>query len=103
MMPWRTTVYTRVQGLIKNLGHPLQFHFFKVALMADIEKAFLMISMAEIDQDPRQFLWVNDIVKDPPDIHIHYSYILDIIKPIFAQHNDLVSPEAVLEFSPRSY
>lgn len=46
----------------------VRFRSFKVALTADIEKAFLMISVAEHDRDVLRFLWVDDLAKDPPDI-----------------------------------
>ena len=39
----------------------LRFHVHKVALTADIEKAFLMVSVAEEDRDVLRFLWVEDI------------------------------------------
>ena len=48
----------------------LRFRSYRVALTADIEKAFLMISMAEKDQDVLRFLWVDDVMKDPPKIRI---------------------------------
>ena len=40
----------------------------KVALAADIEKAFLMVSMAEKDSDVLRFLWIDDIAKEEPEI-----------------------------------
>ena len=46
----------------------LRFRHHRVALTADIEKAFLMISVAEHDRDVLRFLWVNDIAKYPPEI-----------------------------------
>ena len=45
-----------------------RFRSLWVALTADIEKAFLMISVAESDRDVLQFLWVDDLTKDPPDV-----------------------------------
>ena len=46
----------------------LRFRSYPVALTADIEKAFLMISIAETDRDALRFLWVNDITTIPPEI-----------------------------------
>ena len=38
----------------------LQFRAYKVALKADIEKAFFMIGVKDTDQDAWRFLWVED-------------------------------------------
>ena len=38
-----------------------RFHIFQIALIVDIEKAFLMISVTPKDRDVLQFLWVKDI------------------------------------------
>ena len=52
----------------KILDILIRFRSFCEALTADIEKAFLMISVAESDRDVLRFLWVNDLTKDPPDV-----------------------------------
>ena len=39
----------------------LRFRTHKIAIAADIEKAFLMVSMAEGDRDVLRFLWVKDV------------------------------------------
>ena len=41
----------------------LRFWVHKVALAADIEKAFLMIAMGPEDKNVLRFLWVDDISK----------------------------------------
>ena len=46
----------------------IRFHSFKVALMADLEKAFLMVSVDEADRDVLRFIWVDDASKDSPDL-----------------------------------
>ena len=46
----------------------LRFRVHKVALAADIEKAFLMVSMAEKDRDVLRFLWVDDVTKEEPEV-----------------------------------
>ena len=39
----------------------LRFRLHRVALVGDVEKAFLMISVAECDRDVLRFLWIADI------------------------------------------
>ena len=46
----------------------LRFRSYRIALTADIEKAFLMISVDEHDRDVLRFLWVDDISKADPEI-----------------------------------
>ena len=46
----------------------LRFRSFAVALTADIEKAFLQISIAEDDRDYLRFLWFEDVFQDEPKI-----------------------------------
>ena len=38
----------------------LRFRLNQVAFIGDVEKAFLMISVAECDRDVLRFLWVRD-------------------------------------------
>ena len=51
----------------KILDILLKFHIHKVAVAADIEKAFLMIAMTEKDRDALRFLWVDDVSKPNPE------------------------------------
>lgn len=49
-----------------NLGQTvldilLRFRLHKIALIGDVEKAFLMISVAESDRDALRFLWIRDV------------------------------------------
>ena len=46
----------------------LRFRLFRVAVTADVEKAFLMVSVAEEDHDALQFLWVEDIHSQFPRV-----------------------------------
>ena len=46
----------------------LRFRCFKVALVADIEKAFLMIGVEENDRNVLRFLWIDDIDSDHPKV-----------------------------------
>ena len=44
----------------------MRFRFHRVALVADIEKAFLMVSISPSDRDALRFIWLDDIHKDNP-------------------------------------
>ena len=46
----------------------LRFRSYKVALVADIEKAFLMVSVSEQDRDVLRFLWVDNVDDHLPNI-----------------------------------
>ena len=46
----------------------IRFRSFKVAMISDIEKAFLMVSIAEADRNVLKFLWVDDISKEKQEI-----------------------------------
>lgn len=46
----------------------LRFRTHRVAVTADIEKAFLMVSVAQEDRDVLRFLWVDDAFSDQPNI-----------------------------------
>ncbi|XP_003391348.1 PREDICTED: uncharacterized protein LOC100639084, partial [Amphimedon queenslandica] len=48
----------------------LTFRSHQVAIAADIEKAFLNISVAPQDRDVLRFLWVADIAADVPQIKV---------------------------------
>ena len=48
----------------------LRFCSYPIALTADIEKAFLMISVSEKGQNVLRFLWVDYIMKPDPDIQV---------------------------------
>ena len=48
----------------------LRFRLSKCGFVADIEKAFLMISVGNYDQDVLCFLWVSDINEHPPTIEV---------------------------------
>ena len=49
----------------------VRFRSYRVALVADIEKAFLMISVDEADRDVLRFIWVDDINSDTCNLKIY--------------------------------
>ena len=46
----------------------MRFRYYRIALSADIEKAFLMVGVAEPDRDVLRFLWVDDPTSEVPRI-----------------------------------
>jgi len=46
----------------------LRFRLYETALAADIENAFLMISVAPKDKDVLRFLWIHDIGKKSQEV-----------------------------------
>lgn len=46
----------------------LRFRVFPVVVVADIEKVFLMIQVAEENRDALHFLWVKDLAAEQPEI-----------------------------------
>ena len=44
----------------------LRFRTHKVALVGDVEKAFLMVGITEADRDVLRFLWFNDAMAEAP-------------------------------------
>lgn len=46
----------------------LRFRTSRIALTADIERAFLQICVEEQDQDVLRFLWFDDITKQQPEV-----------------------------------
>ena len=46
----------------------IRFRAHQVALVGDIEKAFLMVGVTERDRDVLRFLWMRDMTTRPPEI-----------------------------------
>lgn len=46
----------------------IRYRAHRVAVTADIEKAFLMVSVETSDRDALRFLWVHSVEEDPPKV-----------------------------------
>ena len=44
----------------------IRFRAYRIGIIADVEKAFLMVSVCKEDRDTLRFLWVDDIERIPP-------------------------------------
>jgi len=64
MKPHQSTA----RSLERAASHIKVFRTVKVALTADIERAFLMISICERDRDALRFLWFDNITKERPQV-----------------------------------
>ncbi len=60
-----------VQGSQLILDILIHFRSYKVALVADVEKAFLMIALDEKDRNVLRFIWVDDVTKGNPELRVY--------------------------------
>ena len=49
----------------------VRFRLYKIALIADLEKAFLMVLVDKPDRDVLRFIWVDDPLKDTPELRVY--------------------------------
>lgn len=61
MTPYNPLIFDRL----------VRFISYKVALTADLEKAFLMVSVEEADHDVLRFLWVKDFKRETPEFKVY--------------------------------
>ena len=76
----------------------LRFRENRVALVGDIEKAFLNIDINPVDRDCLRFLWVKDITAKKPEI-IVYRYRT----VVFGVHSSPFLLNAVLQHHVKTY
>jgi len=63
-------LYTGPKSGQKIMDILLRFRVHRIAIAADIEKAFLMVAVRNEDHDVLRFLWVKDVNCDVPDITV---------------------------------
>ena len=62
------TAYTPAPTLGKlSWTSSCDFRLYRVALIGDVEKAFLMVSVADCDRDVLRFLWISDVKQSIPE------------------------------------
>ena len=49
----------------------IQFRSYKVAVIANVKKAFLMIAVDEKNSNIFRFIWVDDMAKEEPELRIY--------------------------------
>lgn len=49
----------------------VRFRSYKIALTADLEKAFLMVLVESSNRHVLRFVWVDDPLKDPPELRVY--------------------------------
>ena len=58
----------------------LRFRTYTILIVADIEEAFLMVSITETDQDALRFLWIKDVTVEKPELHFTgVVFVLDLV------------------------
>ena len=76
----------------------MRFRFHKVALVADIEKAFLMVSISPSDRDALRFIWLDDVHKDNPK-EVVYRFcrvrLWSNVKHISSELHDKTAPPEI--------
>ena len=66
----------------KLLNILMQFQWHRIAIMANIEKAFLMVGVDPPDRDFLRFLWVKDPLKLPYEvIHFRFTQLVFGLRP----------------------
>ena len=68
-----------------------------MALIADIEKAFLTVSVLPVDRDVLRFLWVDDTGRNPKEVIYRFCCV------VFDVTSNPFSLRATLEFGMSTY
>ena len=73
----------------------LRFRTSRIALNADIERAFLQICVDERDQDVLRFLWFDDVENTQPEVQTLKFTRVVFVKSIPIECHDQTPPEEV--------
>ena len=63
-------LYTGPKSSQKIMDILLWFRTHRIAMVADIEKTFVMVSVQKEDRDFLRFLWVKDLKSDVPEVTV---------------------------------
>ena len=69
----------------KLLNALIKFHTYPVALVADIEKTFLMVGISESDRNVLRFLWFEE-PSNPNSEVIHLCFARLVLGTFFASY-----------------
>lgn len=83
----------------------VRFRVHPIVLMGDVEKAFLMVSVAERDRDVLRFLWVADVKQSSPEIIVlrFTRVVFGVAASLFLLKATLDDHVGKLELSDRSF
>ena len=69
-------------GIPKLFDISVRFRWNKIAVIADIEKAFLMVSVNEKDRDFLRFLWAKNPLKPAYElVHLQFTRLVTGLRP----------------------
>ena len=71
----------------------LRIRTSRIALTADIERAFLQIRVNKRDQDVLRFLWFDDVAKSQPEVHA--CHVWSVVKSLPVECHDQAPPGEV--------
>ena len=76
----------------------LRLRSYKIALTANVEKAFLIISIDDDDRNVLRFLWVDDVTKANPEIRV-----FRFAQVIFGVSSSPFLPNAIIKYNLESF
>ena len=91
-------LFTGPSLLPKIMDVLLRFRYHKIGLVADAEKAFHQVSIAQEDRDVLRFIWIDDILHENPKL-----FIYRFTRVVFGVNASLFLLNAMIDHHIRSY